>query len=332
MNDLGFGNSICVRQAFLENYNYSFITFTPFHLNKFDYPNHLGDEEIIKYTKQVIKRQTGLDFKHVVLTNGATGGVVIALRAGKELGYHKCLTRVGPYYLRYPDMIKASGAKHITNIDDLNTNDTAILLDLPSNPLALTNDFTDEKLRFSSIMPYRIIDGVYLNNVYTNGDIKLQEQHMGAFVGSYSKLLGLNGLRIGWIATNGDFLYEKLKTLVTAEYCGLDYAGTELLKGILRDFDWGKFERRAKLKLDYNREEWSKLERFFDGYKVSDIGMFHYTHIDPKLRFLLDKTNVKYTLGSILGTSDDFGRFNLGQDNNLISNIVSNILRKDSIK
>jgi selenocysteine lyase/cysteine desulfurase len=90
--DLGFGNSVAVRKAFLETYKGNFIVFTQDTLEQFDYPAHLGDPELIKTTKEVIKRQTGQKYKHVILTNGATGAINIVLNAYKSIGFDCCIT------------------------------------------------------------------------------------------------------------------------------------------------------------------------------------------------------------------------------------------------
>src|SRR5665213_1623818 len=112
--DLGFGNSVCVRRAFLETYHGNMIVFSQDGLSKMDYPDRYGDPELVELTKKVIKRQTGLDYKHVYITNGATGAVTISLRAMYQRGMDYCLTREAPWYLRYPSMISASGLQHIS--------------------------------------------------------------------------------------------------------------------------------------------------------------------------------------------------------------------------
>src|ERR1700676_2140985 len=105
--DFGFGNSPCVREAFLEHSLRGPITFGWKELASFDYPRHEGDLELIEITKKVVKRQIGKDYKHVFLTNGATGGVVITLRAYAKRKYWVCHTREAPFYTRYPGMISA---------------------------------------------------------------------------------------------------------------------------------------------------------------------------------------------------------------------------------
>src|ERR1700722_16020109 len=109
--DLGFGNSVCVRQAFMDTVARGFA-FTYDNMMEMDYPVHTGDPQLIAITRDVIKRQMGRDYKHVFITNGATGADVIALRAYHQQGHRICRTRKAPYYARFPGMINAAGMIH----------------------------------------------------------------------------------------------------------------------------------------------------------------------------------------------------------------------------
>ncbi len=323
MYDLGFGNAVAVRQAFLETYHGEMIVFGGSTLERFDYPEKEGDPELIEMTRKVIKRQTGLDYKHILLTNGATGGVVIALRACKQgHGWQFCCTRPAPWYLRYPSMIAAAGMVHET-IGQYQLGHV-ILMDFPSNPLGLIDDVK----RHHPYSPV-ILDGVYHGMVYSKLSIPLPKHDV--FVGSYSKLLGLNGIRVGWIATNDDFRYERMRELVTAEYCGLSVASTEILKSVLYNFDWPSFEASARNKLDDNREQFTKLESYF-GTKVPSVGMFYYGRTDEKCKDIMRKANITWTGGSSLGTGDQFGRLNMGQDRDITKGAVESFLKADTIK
>lgn len=321
--DLGFGNSVCVRQAFLDIYNSDPIIFTEYDLSKFDYPDHIGNPELIETTRKVIKRQLGLDYKYVLLTNGATGGVVISLIAFAQKGFEFCQTRFAPNYLRYPDIIKTAGLTQIRQSDGSSTNDTVALLDIPSNPLGTMDN------PFNTLLP-TILDGVYYNNVYTTGNIKPLAHDI--LVGSYSKLLGINGIRVGWIALNDDLLYQRIKKLVISNYCGLSVASSTILNKVLKDFRWDLFEEEARDSLDLNREEWSKLEKYFGSTPVIDRGMFYYSKMDAQCNKLMKKTGVIWSTGSSLGTDDSFGRFNLGQSNQMIREVVREVLKNDKIK
>lgn len=319
--DLGWGNSVCVREALLEHYLGAPLYIGSDELLKYDYPDHSGDPKAVEITRQVIKRQIGKEYKHIFLVNGATGGCVIAMRAYQQRGKENCVTRNAPYYIRYPRMIRAAGLMHI----DQNywQADAVALVDVPSNPLGLFDNIA------STGVPV-ILDGVYLNRVYTSGNFPVINHEV--YVGSYSKLLGINGIRLGWIATNDDILAERIKDLVASEYCGISTASTDLLKQVTFGLNWEKFEIGARWKLDANREEFSQLERFLDGTPIPDVGMFYYTSMDKKAQEIFTKANVGWTKGSDMGTDDGFARFNLGQNNDYISEAVQAILKADRIR
>jgi aspartate/methionine/tyrosine aminotransferase len=320
--NLGFGNAVAIRQAFLDTCKDGMIVFTHHALNSFDYPDREGDSELIEITRKVIKRQTGHDYKHILLTNGATGGVVIALRAFKMNHFQFCCTRPAPWYLRYPSMIEATGLIH-ESAGNYRGSSQVVLIDFPSNPLGLIDDIKRPNLHTPVI-----IDGVYYGQVYSKLTVPLPKHDI--FVGSYSKMLGLNGIRIGWIATDQDYKYEQMKRLVTAEYCGLSMASTEILKRLLYDFDWDSFEYSARIMLDDNRYQLVKLEKYF-GTTVPETGMFYYGNTDLKCKELLKKASIEYTSGKELGTSDDFGRLNMGQDRVLTAKAVNAFLNADKI-
>lgn len=323
--DLSWGHAVCVRSAFLDHITGRPIVFGLKELENMNYPPHEGDEKLIEITRKVIERQVGPTFKHIILTNGATGGVTLALRAYAKKGYSVAFTRSPPYFPIYPSMIESAGLIHKIEADIRSEGENPVaLIDSPTNPEGIVVE------NGNLGMPL-IWDAVYHSRVYTYSNYK--PLGCNVIVGSYSKLLGLNGLRTGWVATNDELLYLRLKELVTAEYCGLSSASTDILLNLLSQFKdhrwWDHFEWAAKYNLDYNRGEWRKLEKYFNGYTVSPIGMFHYAHLDRSAKKLISKSNIIWTSGSSLGTDDNFGRFNLGQDCRLVRDAVKEVLKND---
>ena len=325
--DLGWGNAVCIRSAFLESLDSKTIFFSLNNAN-LSYTAHDGDVELIKITRSVIERQVGPTYRHILLVNGATGGCTIAMRAYAQQGYKDLVTKDPPYFPIYPAMIESAGLKHVLMCETRDWNNPVILWDSPSNPYG----YIDESFNPKHIPV--IWDAVYHNKVYTYGNYK--PLTCDVLVGSYSKLLGLNGIRTGWIATNDDLLYLRLKSLVEAEYCGLSSASNVVLMQVLKEYPnrkyWESFENTARKYLDANREEWSKLEKYFGGQNVPKNGMFYYGPTDEACKKLLTNSGIIWTSGSRLGTNDNFGRFNVGQDCKLIREAVKTILKVDKIK
>ena len=324
--DLGWGNSIVVRQTFVNVCTHNLpVIFGQSALENLNYPPFYGDEDLINLTRKVIKRQTSLEMPYILLTNGATGAITITLRAYKQSGKRAVFTQPPPYFPLYPAMARSAGISHLVKYA---TGQEAIaLIDSPSNP----HGFARTGSHFVN-MPI-IWDAVYHNNVYTPGI--LPPVKCDVVVGSYSKLTGVNGLRVGWIATTDGLLYERLKELVMAEYSGISATATQTLMqtaGKMSIADWEDFEWNARIALDDNREEWNKLIRYFANTPVSECGMFFYAPIDLACQKLLEKSNITWTKGSALGVTDEFARFNLGQSRELIKKAVKEILKNDRRK
>lgn len=320
--NLGWGHTPAVRKALLDTLGSTSIVFDNKLLMTMDYPEHEGDHELIHRTQHVIRRQVGKGYQFILLTNGATGALDIALRAYAQNGYKSCITRKPPYYSRYPAQIKAVGMAHVHKM----TMGSVVLSDVPSNPLA---DITVAYEFPAGHFGPTILDAVYLNGVYSYTRPPVHRHDV--LVGSYSKLLGINGLRVGWLATNDCVLYAQALELATVEYCGLSTPATVILNKILKELDWDKFEQKGRTNLDGNREEWAKLEKFFEE-PVKPIGMFFYSPIEKSVRNLMEKAGIQYMPGSALGTNNEFARFNLGADNLLIKDAVKRVLKADQIK
>ena len=323
--NLGWGNAVAVRNALLSELGLR-TAFFSFNADNLNYPPHEGDPRLVEITRHVIERQVGPTYKHIFLTNGATGGVTIGLRAYAQQGYKTCLTLPPPYFSLYPGMISSSGLKHVWGMPVCNAVRPVALIDSPSNPYGIVYE------GLTSPAPM-IWDAVYHSRVYTYGNYK--PLSCEALVGSYSKLLGLNGIRTGWIATNDDLLAERLKVLVTSEYCGLSSASTSVLLNVLKMYRsktfWENFEGKARTNLDYNREEFSKLEKFFGQTPVPANGMFYYAPVDSACRKLLEKSGIIWTSGISLGADDNWGRFNIGQDCSLVREAVKEVLKQDKV-
>lgn len=323
--DLTWGESVCVRQAFIDNIHGAPSFFdTQTLMREMGYPKHEGDQRLVSITSDVIMRQTGQSYKYIFLTNGATGAITIAMRAFGHMGFNAVKTSKPPYFSLYPGMVEAANMEHITEVGNWGTDEYVSLIDSPSNPLGHTAFVENVKYP-----PSVIWDAVYHNNIYTRGGLGIIPHDI--VCGSYSKLTGLNGIRIGWVATNDDLLGDALGNLVTSEYCGLSAASTHILLACLEDLDWDMFETNARFRLDMNRTEWQKVSKFFGGRPVPIHGMFYYSDIDEAAKKLMAKAHVYYQSGAKMGTDDDFARFNLGQDNYLITDAVKAILKADRI-
>lgn len=323
--NLGWGSSVAIRKAFIEASLDCYITFDSEDILKMDYTDHTGDPYLIELTREIIERQTGIKYNHIVLTHGATGGLVVALTALRNVcsAETNVCTTPAPFFRMYPDIIKNAGFNHLQTNDFTDLNPSIILLDSPSNPLG--------KIHIGNIPGKHtiIFDSVYHTKSYMSKFYEPPAHDIN--VGSYSKMIGINGIRVGWVATQDGLIYERLKEAAAAHYCGLSHPQATILRGLISNVHWDNFELYAQRKLDANREEWSKLEKYFGGTAVYPVGMFFYSAADQACRDLLDRSGVTYFGGEKLHHTKEYLRINLGQDIELVRDAVKAILAEDKI-
>lgn len=236
--NLGWGESVAIRHALLDSLKFiPPIQFGYTELANLSYPKHEGDQELVELTKKVIYRQMGCWYNNILITNGATGAVTIALRAFQQRGIDFCSTRQAPYFSLYPAMIRAAGMNHIRG--NLSKCESIYLLDSPSNP---QGEFLPGGTQNT------IWDAVYYSKAYMSEPAPTPAHEI--LCGSYSKLLGLNGIRVGWIACDDNLLFERMRELVTAEYCGISAPSTAILVNILKNMTqetWESFEKKVDI-------------------------------------------------------------------------------------
>jgi aspartate/methionine/tyrosine aminotransferase len=322
--DFGFGNAYCVRESLLDQVDLYVVGRDS--LKNCNYTPYQGLENLVGVTKKVIYSQTNRQYNYIVLTIGASGAISVVLKEAKMSGTVHGITRKAPWYSKYPQMIKNHGLNHTTDTNLLDKN--VILLDYPSNPAGQFENI----ITYNSTSTSTILDCVYLNKVYCTPIVRPVPNHI-CMIGSYGKLLGLNGVRVGWIATNSEDLYLKYKKIAETEYCGISRVDQDLIHSIATTIDWAKFENTARNKIDCNRYEISKLEKFFDySNSVPENGMFFYSRGSKKTLELLDRANITYTKGSSMGLSDMWVRLNLAQTCEITKEAVDRIIKIDTIK
>jgi aspartate/methionine/tyrosine aminotransferase len=323
MFNFGFGDSVAVNAALFDVFGYKSFTLDDFHPN---YPPVEGDARLTELTSLLIKRMTGKQYRHVLLTHGATGAINTLMRTMGERGggvYHDEL-----HFLYYPQMVRRLGMLPVERADFFRYEQVIHLTASPSNPTGDIHSFGHSERT--------IWDGVYHNDVYT--DLFIAPPLHKAMVGSYSKYLGLNGARVGWIATDDKALYEKCVHDALFETLGVSTLGTALVTQILTEGEKDEpgialdkltwFEMTARGYLNDNRTELQRLEYLFNR-QVPTRGMFYFSEADDAARELLAKAGVKYIDGQRCGGSKGSVRLTLGQDRDLTRAMVRAVLKED---
>jgi aspartate/methionine/tyrosine aminotransferase len=283
------------------------------------YGPYEGNEKLIEQTHEVILKTTGQKYKHILITNGASGAINLILRRFKAKGGERVYTtQYG--YPSYDSFIERAGLERVRDLSlcpiqiAINDNANIRLIDSPENPMG-----TQYVIGNSGV---DIWDGVYNSPIYTKW-MRMIPGHR-FMVGSYSKLLGVAGARIGFIATNDPLAYEDLKIECKAEYTGVSKPSQSMISDILHSIDLEDFMNLGNRSLCCNREEFAKIEYLFDGQAVNEVGMFYCVKADPKAVKTLDKVGIGY-----VRLDDETIRLSMGQTRFVVTNAIKDILKED---
>jgi aspartate/methionine/tyrosine aminotransferase len=285
------------------------------------------EESIVKWVKRYYKDKFGLEYKHIILTHGAIGGLDVVLRSLKnsfDVAYVNELA-----FGWYERVLKLNGIRFIKSKDlrnEKNDLSSLFIVDSPSNPFG-------HQILNKDLNPSQVVwDSVYASECYVKGPVLCPDHKI--MVGSFSKMFGLSGLRIGWVGLNDEFLFNKIKENALTAYCGLSTPSLEIASSLTSSIDFDSFQKVAKLHLDFNREEFNKLRNIFE-IKSPENGMFYMGALDSKNLQILDKANV---VGLTLNSMDkncyirlSYIRFNMADDYNKTKKAIKAILKADLI-
>lgn len=321
--DFGWGEPFCVREA-LKHY-YKRKVHKAVDIDSLKYSPDDGDQDLIDLTRWFIKETTGIEYKHIIITNGTTGAINIALRVLAKEGKGICYTHKY-HFPYYPQIIEKNGYRHQTGLyrdheQQLSNNNVVGIVDSPANPTGDLLLYYDHKNNI-------IWDSVYHNPVYINTIPVIPDHRVNC--GSYSKVFGLTGSRIGWIATNSKEDYKKFSDENLYENCTISAPSQDLLLDIFDNMDLNNFMRSAKYRVNNNREMWDRIKDLFDNQEVPENGMFYAAWTDPIAYKLLDKLGFTYVTMDSKG-NDKYLRFNLAQTNEITDKAIRFLLKETRI-
>jgi len=319
--DFGFGEAVCVREVLANFYTPHMGEHnTILSVRDMGYPGTgPGLPELIEDTRSVIRDETGYNYKHVLITAGAAQAIIVAVKALSLsdctfVRYHE------PYFSHYPSLIEMAGANPVPFADDaIEYRDEVRLVDSPSNPEGKTRlDDCD------------IWDATYANRIYSK--LHAANPKHKIMIGSFGKLLGLNGVRLGWIATDDSYLFDKMVDINYHMTLGVSVPSQRLVSSIIENVEMGQFTQEAALQIDCNREEMSKLEYLSGDDEVPSSGMFYWASMDSKARGLLKIAGVKWIEGTDCGGTEYHLRLNLAQSRKLTQEMVRAVRKLDGKK
>lgn len=265
----------------------------------YQYPDPHGQTDLI----QALKPDHG---EHILVTNGAKQGIAALLYAYRKRGADS-IHHATPFWPTYKTLAAESRLLFLTNTRGVNTN-TVRVLTSPNNPDGVV-----------SVGPCHIWDAAYYSPAYSN---TLQVPQHVASVWSAAKLLGVPGMRVGWVRTKDAELAKLVSEyveLTTSGVCTL--AQTAVAKLLTRaDLYSSQFEESLEQARDVLETNRNCLRAALDGDHTSfnaERGMFevvHFSHADSKAEFVrrMKECEASYLPGTVVGLDDNHVRMSLG--------------------
>lgn len=161
--------------------------------NAYKYPPSEG----LVALREAVVREPGhhlLDFdpRNVIITAGAKQGLLAAMTGLAAANRLYNIEIRPPFWPSLPGLVRRAELDFYKSVPDYQRHLTAELITLPNNPTGV-----DVKFISTTGMNGVIWDAVYASPLY--GDYK-PITHADVVVGSFSKIYGLSGIRVGWAA------------------------------------------------------------------------------------------------------------------------------------
>jgi aspartate/methionine/tyrosine aminotransferase len=276
----------------------------------------MGNFKLIEHVKDFLFKTTNIRYDYVLITAGANQAINLLLRVYHSFGINMCYIS-DLCYPYYPHILKRN------NFTKAGSNEKRLfidLLDYPSNPEGkFRNELSDDV----------IWDSVYYNDVFMN--CKMKEPKHKVLCGSMSKVFGLAGIRIGWIATQNYFLYERCFEENKFETCSVSKLGQDYAVSVFEKVDYNQFSLEARNKINNNRDELNKIKYLLGDAEVPQNGMFYCGYADKATCSIIERVGIQ-TITLKQEQNADIIRFNLAQDNQITANAVKDLLKTDRRK
>jgi aspartate/methionine/tyrosine aminotransferase len=271
------------------------------------YPLLGGEEATIAAIKKFDRDQ----HEFYVVTNGAKQGLVAAVAAVKKLKQQLDgeLTRTPLCSLNHPhwpclgEVAECAGVDFVPRIDSVPDDHNywpITLLTSPNNP---DGNISSERCD--------IWDAAYATPVYGFDGSVVPDYRIKVVSGS--KLLGIAGVRIGWVATNEAKLASLAAEYVEAATGGVSTVSQELLVTELENHSFVTDER-ARLKLLENRLAFTSTFAPFCDFSPYQDGMFVWfvPHNPEVFDRACSLAQVRIAHGEMFGGDKKYRRLSLG--------------------
>jgi aspartate/methionine/tyrosine aminotransferase len=291
--DVSVGEPHVVRQCLLKVFDLSLYEL-PQEDHMYEYPAPNGYQPLVK----LLEEKYGAP---IIITNGAKQALGACFYALKQMGHSHCGEK-SPHWALIPPLAAAHGINMIhangPHVDD----GSPFLLISPNNPdghiesadelLKLSKDFKEKNLPL-------IHDAAYYTPIYTDsghplprvGDVQIY---------SISKMLGLSGLRLGYVVCPNKDFYKLILQYMETMTVGVSVVSQMFLNSLMnRMYSYPtlreSFENRSKMALIEAKKIFTQVDP-----EVLEVpsnlpetnGMFGWFKVGPKADFQKSKINV----------------------------------------
>jgi aspartate/methionine/tyrosine aminotransferase len=273
---------------------------------------------------------------HVVVTCGAKQGLLACLwalqeeRRRQDRRPQSYLAHPRPYWLSYPTLARFSGLEFVSiyPVDAEVRDKTICVITAPNNPDGATRWHDDESVD--------IWDAAYASPVYgVPTDWRPPVARLSVW--SAAKMLGLAGLRIGWVATEDADLAALVAEYVEKTTSGVSTLAQAQLEAMLRFLqqnpkDYQEAIAGARQDLLTNGRNFLQYLghrcRVVAGLPVNGHGMFAWFQADNDQAFLrvVAAAGVRLIPGKFCGAQEPgWYRLSLGQDPDVLAPVLASL-------
>lgn len=174
-----------------------------------------------------------------------------------------------------------------------------------------------------------IWDAAYHSTPYCH-DLKKYPEHK-AVVGSFGKITGLAGIRLGYVASKDQALVSDFYETMIQQTMGYSAFSYRVATDFLSNKNFETAETRAQNYIDDNREEFQKLEYLMDEGKVPENGMFLWGVPSSALLAYTNQLGATFISGETCGGTERHSRISLGRNRSVTKEFVKKVRGLDGV-
>jgi len=221
--DTSVGEPYIVRNILMETFDLSYQDM-PTALDLWEYPDPTGYKPLVN----LLEDKYGAP---VIVTNGAKQALGATLYALKKLGKKKVGMRT-PYWALLPPLIHMHGMQMRDSFDDADAN----LLVMPNNPDGFIMSPEDVKIFTEECAENKtplVHDAAYYTHIYLPDSDYPLDPIGDVQIFSISKMLGLSGLRLGYVVCHNKLYYQYIQEYMEAMTVGVSNLSQVFLYDLL---------------------------------------------------------------------------------------------------